>query len=370
MNRILTILLIISFIIIFFLGLYVGLYKIFPFSELNNMKDELELTSDKLDHDISFIEFNDSISFQNTNELKEKRNQLIEFIWKTNSLPEQLPNIFEKNITDERFSNLSNLKQIDRLTIKMENNLSSIVYVFLPERDNGDVILYHQGHSGGFINGKTTIQKFIDNGFTVAAFSMPLIGLNNQPIIEVENLGPIKFFKHNQFVLLESETFSSMSYFFTPISVTLNHLSDNSSFGNFHMVGISGGGWATTIYPALDSRITKSFSIAGSLPLSLRNVVEDVGDYEHYHPKFYSIANYLEFYIMSSYGNNGREHLQIFNKYDTCCFAFGSLDSLESSVKKHLSKFDSGDFNIVIDDTHKQHKISNYVSEIIIEKLN
>ena len=79
---------------------------------------------------------------------------------------------------------------------------------------------------------KSTIQKFLDNGFTVAAFSMPLIGLNNQPVIELENIGEVKFFKHNQFVYLESENFSSMSYFFTPISVTLNHLSNNWKFTN------------------------------------------------------------------------------------------------------------------------------------------
>ena len=254
MNKILIISLLLSFIVIFFLGILVGVYNYFPYSELNNVKNQFESKTYELDDNFSNLSNLDSlISIKNTNDLEEKRNQLIQYTWKKNSLPTKLPNSIDTDIFDERFTTLSNLKQIDRLTIEMEHGLTSIVYIFSPENNNGDVILYHQGHSGGFINGKSTIQEFLDNGFTVAAFSMPLIGLNNQPIIELENIGQVKLFKHNQFVFLESENFSSMRYFFTPISVTLNHLTNNYSFENFHMVGISGGGWTTTIYPALDS---------------------------------------------------------------------------------------------------------------------
>ena len=369
MNRILIILLLTSFVIIFFLGLFVGIYKIFPFSDLDNMKNQLEQKTSELDtshFDPTHLEKMNSL--HNTNDLEEKRNQLIQFIWKTNNLPEQLPDLVDHDISDERFRNLSNLQQIDRLTIEMEHGLTSIVYIFLPETSNGNVILYHQGHSGGFINGKSTIQKFLDNGFTVAAFSMPLIGLNNQPVIELENLGQVKFLKHNQFVFFESENFSSMSYFFTPLSKTLNHLSNNFPFENFHMVGISGGGWTTTVYPALDTRITKSFSIAGSLPLSLRTIVDDVGDYEQYHPEFYSIANYLDIYTMSSSGN-GREHIQIFNKYDPCCFA-GEISSYSyDAIKQSVNPFNSGNFEIITDDTHSEHKISDNIIDLIIQKL-
>ena len=36
------------------------------------------------------------------------------------------------------------------------------------------------------------IQKSLDDGYPVLAFSMPLLGMNNQPIIESENFGKIK----------------------------------------------------------------------------------------------------------------------------------------------------------------------------------
>ena len=250
----------------------------------------------------------------------------------------------------------------------MENDFHSYSYLFLPEQSNGKLIIYHQGHSGGFINGKNVIEKFINSGFSVAAFSMPLIGLNNQPTVELENLGHVKFFKHNQFVLLDSNDFSSMTYFFSPVNITLNHIDKNFSFDEYNMIGISGGGWVTTVYSAIDSRITNSFSVADSLPFSLRNTLDDVGDYEQFNPKFYSITNYLELYVMSSFGEN-QKHTQIINKYDPCCFSGNYQDSYPDLVNQFLSKNGPGNFELITDDTHYEHKISDSIISLIIERL-
>tara|TARA_A100001037_G_C15091815_1_gene609510 strand:+ start:454 stop:1566 length:1113 start_codon:yes stop_codon:yes gene_type:complete len=369
MNKIIVALLLISFIFFFFLGLFVGVYKIFPYSELDNIKNQFELNSEQISNQYSKpVNLEPMTTLYNIEDVKQKRNELIQFVWKTNELPNKLPEQIDKNISDERFIPLSNLEQIDKLTITMEHGLSSIVYVFYPENSNGKVVIYHQGHSGGFINGKSTIEKFVDDGFTVAAFSMPLIGLNNQPIVNIENIGSVKLLKHNQFVILESDEFSSMSYFFTPITVTINYLTDISNFKDFYMLGISGGGWTSTVYPALDTRITKSFSIAGSLPLSLRNIISDVGDYEQFNPEFYSIANYFDIYVMSSSGNN-REHIQIFNQNDPCCFSGKDSSYLFDPLRNSISSFDSGVFEIIVDETHNEHKISNFAYDIIMKKL-
>ena len=363
------VLLLLSLSIFFlFLGIFVGAYNIFPYSELNSIKNQIKPESVINAKPSDTLNINNLISIQNKDDILEKRNMLIQFIWKTNNIPSQLPDTVEINIDDKRFNTFSNLRQIDKLTIEMESGVTSVVYIFLPEISNGKMILYHQGHSGGFVNGKDTIQKFIDSGFSVAAFSMPLIGLNTQPIIEIDNIGPVKFLKHNQFVYLDKDNFSSMSYFFTPISITLNHIDKNFSFNEYHMVGISGGGWTSTVYPAIDTRISESFSIAGSLPLSLRNVIDDIGDYEQYNPEFYSIANYYELYIMSSFGEN-REHIQIFNKYDSCCFAGNTSNYYKDLIQESISNLNSGNFDIIIDDTHFQHKISNSTIELIINKI-
>jgi hypothetical protein len=359
---------VVSVIVVFIFGMFVGSTSL----SINEQKSiyidsEKQSLSNQLETETINIE--KFTSFQDESQIAQKRSELINFLWHTEQLPIDLPNLVETNFTDSRFDDLQNLRKIEKLSIFMKDGFHSHPYIFLPETSNGKLILYHQGHSGGFVNGKQIIQAFLNSGFSVAAFSMPLIGLNNQPTVQIENFGPIQFFKHNQLILLDSDEFSSMNYFFTPINITLNHLIENYSFDEYHMVGISGGGWASTVYPAIDTRISKSFSVAGSLPLSLRNTIGDVGDYEQYNKKFYSILNYFELYIMSSYGQD-REFTQIFNKYDPCCFAGNISENYYDSINDFVSNLSSGNFNIIFDDTHSEHKISDFTIDLIIKKLS
>ena len=359
----------ISLTVIFLSGIFVGLTS--SVQELKSINPQLSdniFNINSEDEELIY-DFSNHINITNKSELIEKQIELINFVWNSENLPLHYPDLVEKNFNDSRFDNIKNLKQIDKISILMENNLHSYSYLFLPEESNGKLIIYHQGHSGGFINGKNVIEKFISSGFSVVAFSMPLHGLNNQPTIELENLGHVKFFKHNQFVLLDSNDFSSMKYFFSPLNVTLNHIDKNFSFDEYNMIGISGGGWVTTVYSALDNRIINSFSIADSLPFSLRNTVDDVGDYEQFNPKFYSIVNYLELYVMSSFGEN-QTHTQILNKYDPCCFSGNYQDSYPNLVSQSLSKIGSGNFELITDDTHSEHKISDYTLNLINKKLS
>ena len=134
------------------------------------------------------------------------------------------------------------------------------------------------------------------------------------------------------------------------------------------MVGLSGGGWTTIISSAIDNRISQSFSVAGSYPLYLRYESQNIGDYEQLHPDIYKIANYLELYVMGSSGDN-RKLVQIFNKYDPCCFTGELSESYETLVKKKASEL-NGNFEIYIDASHKEHKISQNSLELIHDSLN
>ena len=356
----------VSFTAIFIIGIFIG---------MTSVGDDLKSFSTQLNNYVpntqeKYIEIIPSIpneiTFEDQSEIFERKSLLINFIWNSETLPTKLPDLIETNHQDSRFNDIQNLKQIDKISIFMEYGLNSYSYLFHPEKSNGKLIIYHQGHSGGFINGKNVIDKFINSGYSVVAFSMPLIGLNNQPVVQLENLGNIKFFKHNQFVLLDTGDFSSMTYFFSPVSITLNHIEKNFSFNEYHMIGISGGGWVTTVYSGIDDRIMKSFSVADSLPFSLRTTVDDVGDYEQFNPKFYSIVNYLELYVMSSFGDN-QKHVQIINLHDPCCFSGNYLDSYPNLINNFLSLHGPGNFELITDDTHFEHKISDYA---IVQILN
>jgi hypothetical protein len=72
---------------------------------------------------------------------------------------------------------------------------------------------------------------------------------------------------------------------------------------------------------------------------------KNLGDYEQTVPKLYSNVGYLDLYIMASYGDN-RGQLQIFNKYDTCCFPGEFYKTYETEVKEVLSKLNSNNFDI------------------------
>ena len=254
----------------------------------------------------------------------------------------------------------------------MEYGINSIAYLFLPENSNGKIIIYHQGHDGDFIIGKENINFFLNKNYAVLAFSMPLLGMNDQPIIDLERFGKIKFTSHNQFEFLESSEFSPVKFFVEPIGVSLNYLDENFNFDSYYMVGISGGGWTTVLFSAIDDRITQSYSVAGSVPMFMRSDSKNIGDYEQRVPELYRIANYLELYILSSFGDE-RIHVQIFNKYDPCCFSGEMYTTYYDEIKNRMNQLGKGEFEIFLDDTHYEHKISQHALEIIknsIEKNN
>lgn len=297
----------------------------------------------------------------------EKRSQLLNFIFK-NSIPnDTMPNEILFDVQDETFKNLSNLKKIDQLTIKMEYGVDSITYLFHPKNSINKLIIYHEGHSGDFINGKDSIEYFLDNGFTVLAFSMPLMGKNSNPLVENEFVGIMKLVDHDQLMFLETNSFTPMKFFIEPIMISLNYIDDKYDFELYNMVGISGGGWTTSLYAAIDERIQNSFSIAGSYPIFLRNEPKHVGDYEQLNPDLLKIANYLDLYILSSVGDN-RRHFQIFIKNDSCCFGDGQFIYYENFLTQKINNL-NGNFRIIEDDSTKKHEISNKILKLIVKNI-
>ena len=376
--------------IIFIYGLSVGVYKIFPYEALDSSL--AVIIEEKAIEDNQFIiqtDLDSLITIDDESDIVQKRNELVGFFWDIgwnsefqnmylqdqvalaglHSLEylEELPEV-ESDISDSRYNNFQNLKRIDKLTVEMEHGVNSVSYLFIPEQSNNKLILYHQGHGGDFLLGKNTIQFFLDRNFTVLAMTMPLIGMNNQPIVEIDGLGEMKLIHHNQFELLEEKNFNPMKFFVHPIQINLNFLEKEYDFKRYSMIGLSGGGWTTVIYSAIDERISDSFSVAGSVPFYLRVDDRDMGDYEQTNIDLYRNVNYLELYILSAYGDD-RKLVQIFNKNDPCCFSGNGSDTYEFVIKDRLLQLGKGSFQIFIDDTHNEHKISNIVLEYVAKNI-
>ena len=303
------------------------------------------------------------ITLTSESDLLARRDELIRYIWRDEGFPQQVPTLITEGITDADFSSLDNLKRIDQITIVMAYGVNSIVYFFHPERSNHKLMIYHQGHRGGFLLGKETIAYFLGKGYSVAAFAMPLLGMNNRPVVELPRFGRLRLHTHDHLRYLDSATFSSLRFFLEPVALLLNYVEQAHDYQSVSMMGVSGGGWTTTLYAAVDPRVAYSYPVAGTLPVYLSAEVE-IGDYEESIPAFYRIANYLELYILGAYGQD-RHQVQILNYSDPCCFGGIGYLSYEPAVIEALTALGPGSFEVYLDTTHHDHAVSETARLVI-----
>ena len=301
------------------------------------------------------------IEIETSKNIKSKRVMLENYIWVNDVIPiTKLPTKIKQSYVDTKFDTFQNVERIDRISIDMEYGVDSIAYMFFPKQSNNELLIYHQGHRGDILFGKSTIEFFLNEGYTILAFSMPLLGDNSKPTVYIDDLNEnIVLDNHDKLEFLESDKFSPIQFFVEPIYVSLNYIDSEFDFDSYNFVGLSGGGWVAIIYSGFDDRISKTVSVAGSLPFYLRTSSENLGDYEQKIPELYEIANYLELYIMTSYGYE-RGLLQIFNEFDPCCFSGTTYVSYENVIKSKISELGLGTFEIILDKNNKEHSISHF----------
>ena len=298
------------------------------------------------------------------------RAALISFLWGLPELPESMPAEVFNGVTDARYVDIPALASLDKLTVRMAFDLESHIYHFQPQQPNNKVVLFHQGHRGDFYLSKSQIAEFLKNGYAVVAFSMPLLGINNQPTVELPRFGSLKLIDHDNMKFLTPESGHPVQFFLEPVIAVINYLQDQHDYAAIVMGGISGGAWTTTLVAAIDTRIGKSFAVAGSYPLYLRsNSRRDWGDYEQTVPELYRIANYLELYTLGSVGE-GRSQLQVYNQLDSCCFGGTKWETFAPSVAARVSELGSGSFRVFMDDTHMEHALSDVAMEQILAELS
>jgi hypothetical protein len=178
---------------------------------------------------------------------------------------------------------------------------------------------------------------------------------------------------------------SPIKYFLEPTAISLNYLKDPKRaqsddfprYKNFHMVGLSGGGWTTTLYAAIDPTIRCSFPVAGTIPLYLRSG-GSVGDREQFEASFYRLAGYPDLYILGAAGDH-RKQVQILVRRDDCCFGEAQHDAkvtglpyvqamreYETRVQNTLKKIGTGSFRLEIDEKAPSHMISHSTIETVL----
>lgn len=378
-----SVILISAVVILFFsYGVLVGHYNIFPFNILSTAKNTISTQSEstpRIQIHQDFSQIKDLISLENSNDILTKKKVLTNYIWSNAGLPTNLP--IENNIgISDKLSNLENLKRIDSFTVEMDYDMNSISYLFHADNSNNKLILYHQGDDSqssenfdnhSFEEDRKIIQYFLNKNYSVLIFSMVGHGMNNEPILELENLGTIRLNSHEHFALIETETFQPIKFFIEPVIVTLNQIDSDYSFDSYHMIGKNEGGWTTIIVSAIDERIKQSFAVSSSFPLWMSSDSNNFGGYEHHSTSFYQIANYLELYTMSAFGEE-RSLTLFYNEFDPCCFS-GELYQkypFADIVKSALKSFGPGEFNVIIDYDQTENIVSDYTLENIKKLLD
>lgn len=371
-NHCLAALLVALLALSFIYGLMLGARRLPPYPWLETCYRQYVLRQyDRYDKFHSFYKETDVrslISIEDESDVTEKRDELVRYVWKDDGFPyARLPDGVEEGVEDDKYSALANLERIDKIVVSMEHGIDSVVYHFRPARSNRRLVIYHEGHGGDFVLGKGAIQFFLDEGYSVMAFSMPLMGMNSRPKVDFPSFGRLLLSMHNYLRFLESENFSPIKFFVEPVAAVLNYAEKNLDFRSVAVVGISGGGWTATLYAALDPRVSKSYPVAGSLPLYMSHVT-CTGEYEQFLPDLYRAANYLELYVLGSYGE-GRRQLQVLNKYDNVCLAGDGYLTYEKEVQRTVAQLGKGRFDVYLDDSHKGHKISRHALDVILDDL-
>jgi hypothetical protein len=280
---------------------------------------------------------------------------------------------------------LGSLARVDELWVDQAPDLKGLAYHFIAAKPNGELVVLHHGHALTLDDDPSsadigygmqrTIKALLLHGYSVLGVFMP----HKRP---GDSTG-----KH--YAMFEKKTIGSpIKYFLEPTAIGLNYLKTRSQadsfpkYRMFHMIGLSGGGWTTTVYAAIDPTICYSFSVSGSIPLYLRSGAS-IGDREQVEPSFYRLAGYPDLYVLSACGN-GRKQVQIQVRRDDCCFGEQQHDAAatglpyeaamrryERQVQAALREIGSGSFRLEIDEIAPGHMISHHaITDIILPGLS
>lgn len=234
-------------------------------------------------------------------------------------------------------------------------------------------------------------------GYDVFIFSMPLKGVNLGPGSSSSSLNT----NHWWFYQWEKQGDTPLRYFIEPVVLTANYATEHLGYNALYMAGLSGGGWSTTLAPAIETRIKGSFPIAGSVPCAMRNPTgrvpgqkwtgDDDEDYEQScNPPdaqarsgddmpgraAFSACNYTCQYLLAGL-EPGRFQVQILHEYDSCCFSpHGRHDQMlayEHNVRAELQGSDRkggrhGWFTSTAN-AHVKHEVSEQDKTIIASAL-
>lgn len=255
------------------------------------------------------------------------------------------------------YDNSDNLKSLEELSVSIDEKYNASIAYFQPKTKNGTLVVYQHGYAGTCHDQYRILIRLIEEGYTAAALNHASYGDN-----ACES-------KDNEHCHVAWGTFNvprPMRMHFTPPVVAINHALIKGVIKHIVMIGLSAGGWVTTVTAAVDTRIDLSVPVAGVMPKALRR--DNKWPAAQRYNSLNSAASFFDLFTLATDGK-GRQQIQIFNQFDRCCYSGLRPRLYTEKMKAHVKAVTGGEFGVIIDSTHPRHKISRYALDLIANKL-
>jgi hypothetical protein len=291
-----------------------------------------------------------TVRIQSANQIEITREALIRYLFDAPALPGELP----ETEGDGTYA------------VRMGLGFESLVRLIRAGTPNDRLVIYHAGHAPYGELDSRVVETLAARGYDVIVLEMPLVGVNSEPLtVELPN-GPVAISRHDHMAYLDAMTPGSpIRYFIEPVIAMLNEYA--ATYDDITMIGVSGGGWTTTLATAIDTRIDRSYPVAGTLPLAVHFAREDAwGDWEQTEPSIYAIADYVDLYVL---GAHERRQMQVLNQFDPCCFSGDHRAIYEPQVQAAIEASGGGSFDVFLDSDNRQHSLAPRALDAILQDM-
>jgi pimeloyl-ACP methyl ester carboxylesterase len=309
-------------------------------------------------------------------DVQARREALIVETWGTTTLPETLPLV--TTVPNPFGSTLPDVDAVYAYRAAMSNGQVNYSDLYLNSHSNGRVVIMNMGHQNvaywpQFADVLPMMVALLAHGFSIYAMNMPANGNSSA---------------HD--ALFATYGSAAMQYFLEPAVQAMNYWEEHRTFSQVDFVGISGGGWTGVVLQALDTRVKTSILVSGSLPGTQfccdsfpLSQLPSQGDAEQSWAPFYSIAGYVDLYLMGANGR-GREQLQILMVNADCCFGPLQWNSVYAAANygrdwfQHVRYYESliqnapipSDFSVVEDFTSTAHELTDpFIVQLALNTL-
>lgn len=312
------------------------------------------------------------------------RSDLLKELWPTSHVPPiDLPTTIEINRSgaprvDWPFQEVQYLAETHRLSIVDDSAATSepfrnVAYYFrcpLKSRLNR-IVLIHQGH-GGLEANRTDVlaTRLAICGFDLLYLNMPLIGENTGPPFPSPDGQHESLCGHEGMGGFATEQLNPLSLLLNQISTGLQQAEEinQAAYDDISMCGVSGGGYLTTLYASLDTRIKYSISISGTRPHLLRWRFDRAWEDDE-SQSIFSICPLHNMYVLASVADgHEREHYQFHSFGNLFGARDGRIAAYEDLIGDHVRQLD-GTFEIIVDPDSTHHYISDLMQRRILEIL-